>query len=151
MLAVVVSTACGAAQRPGLIAQPAEALNPTIPVAELNTPVLEPDLTSTTTTEAPVPTTEAPTTTEPAAPPTTAGYLREQATSSDLAAIRYCESRNNYATDTGNGYYGAYQFSLSTWESVGGSGNPANASPSEQDMRAQMLIDAGYRSAWPNC
>lgn len=74
-----------------------------------------------------------------------------RSSSSDLASIRACESGGDYTTDTGNGYYGAYQFTLSTWASVGGSGNPADASPSEQDSRAQMLIDSGYRSAWPNC
>ena len=74
-----------------------------------------------------------------------------RATSSELASIRACESGGNYSTDTGNGYYGAYQFHPGTWASVGGSGNPAHASPSEQDMRAQMMIDAGRREEWPNC
>src|SRR3954453_19350979 len=45
-----------------------------------------------------------------------------------LASIRRCESGGNYATDTGNGFYGAYQFTQSSWEAVGGSGNPAAAS-----------------------
>ena len=71
--------------------------------------------------------------------------------SADLASIRACESHSNYSTDTGNGYYGAYQFHPGTWASVGGSGNPAHASPAEQDMRAQMMIDQGRRSEWPNC
>ena len=108
------------------------------------------------TTEAPTTTTEPPTTTTRVrAATTTTEYLREEATSrsgsGQLASIRACESGNNYSTDTGNGYYGAYQFSMSTWRSVGGSGNPAHASPAEQDMRAQMMIDAGRRGEWPNC
>ena len=44
-----------------------------------------------------------------------------------------------YTTDTGNGFYGAYQFTLGTWRSVGGTGNPAQAQPSEQDARARAL------------
>lgn len=53
--------------------------------------------------------------------------------------LRMCESSNNYAINTGNGYYGAYQFDLSTWQSVGGSGYPNQASPAEQDARALQL------------
>jgi peptidoglycan hydrolase-like protein with peptidoglycan-binding domain len=53
--------------------------------------------------------------------------------------LRMCESSNNYAINTGNGYYGAYQFDLSTWRSVGGSGHPNQASPTEQDKRALVL------------
>ena len=67
-----------------------------------------------------------------------------------LARIRAREAGGNYATNTGNGYYGAYQFSLGTWQSVGGSGLPSNASPAEQDMRAQMLYNLRGCSPWPN-
>ena len=67
-----------------------------------------------------------------------------------FARIRAAESGGNYATNTGNGYYGAYQFSQGTWQSVGGTGNPANASPAEQDMRAQILYNQRGCSPWPN-
>ena len=67
-----------------------------------------------------------------------------------LARVRSRESSNNYATNTGNGYYGAYQFDLGTWRSVGGTGLPSNASPAEQDMRAQMLYNQRGCSPWPN-
>ena len=68
-----------------------------------------------------------------------------------LAGIRACESGGNYSTNTGNGFYGAYQFDQQTWNSVGGSGNPANASPAEQDARAQALINSRGSSPWPSC
>lgn len=68
-----------------------------------------------------------------------------------LAAIRSCESGGNYSTNTGNGFYGAYQFTQSTWQSVGGSGNPAAASPAEQDKRAAMLYAQQGSSPWPVC
>ena len=42
-----------------------------------------------------------------------------------LAGLRECESGGDYSTNTGNGFYGAYQFTLSTWASVGGSGSPS--------------------------
>jgi len=68
-----------------------------------------------------------------------------------LAALRQCESGGNYATNTGNGFYGAYQFTLSTWASVGGSGYPHLAAPAEQDYRAAVLYRTGGPGHWPNC
>lgn len=65
--------------------------------------------------------------------------------------LRICESNNNYSINTGNGYYGAYQFSLSTWRSVGGSGYPHNNSPAEQDKRAQILQARSGWGQWPAC
>jgi LysM repeat protein len=67
-----------------------------------------------------------------------------------LARIRAKESGGNYATNTGNGYYGAYQFDQRTWRGVGGSGLPSQASPAEQDMRARMLYERRGCSPWPN-
>ena len=68
-----------------------------------------------------------------------------------LKAIAACESGGNYSTNTGNGFYGAYQFTQETWESVGGTGNPAAASPAEQDRRAAMLYAQAGSSPWPVC
>ena len=61
------------------------------------------------------------------------------------AAIAQCESGGNPSINTGNGYYGMYQFSLPTGRSVGGSGLPSDASVEEQTMRARMLQQ---RSGW---
>ena len=58
---------------------------------------------------------------------------------SDWYRLRMCESSNNYSIDTGNDHYGAYQFDLPTWRSVGGSGYPNRATPAEQDRRALIL------------
>jgi Transglycosylase-like domain len=68
-----------------------------------------------------------------------------------LQAIAACESGGNPATDTGNGFYGKYQFTLQTWQSVGGAGNPADASEAEQDRRAAALYARDGASAWPVC
>ena len=38
--------------------------------------------------------------------------------------VAQCESGGNWAINTGNGYYGGLQFSQSTWEANGGSGQP---------------------------
>jgi transglycosylase-like protein len=68
-----------------------------------------------------------------------------------LQSIAQCESGGNPSTDTGNGFYGKYQFTLSTWQSVGGSGNPAQASEAEQDYRAAKLYAQAGPAPWPVC
>ena len=68
-----------------------------------------------------------------------------------LEAIAACESGGNPATNTGNGFYGKYQVTQSTWESVGGTGNPAAAPEAEQDRRAAMLYAQSGSSPWPVC
>lgn len=70
---------------------------------------------------------------------------------STLQSIAQCESGGVPTTDTGNGFYGKYQFTLETWAGVGGSGNPAHASEAEQDKRAAILYSRAGRSPWPNC
>ncbi len=65
--------------------------------------------------------------------------------------LRMCESGGNYAEDTGNGFYGAYQFSLSTWYGLGFTGLPSDASPAVQDRAAEELeAEAGW-GQWPGC
>jgi len=71
-----------------------------------------------------------------------------------LIAIRNCESLTSglYRANTGNGFYGAYQFTLGTWKSVGGAGYPHLATPAEQDKRALILFNKGnIRGSWPGC
>jgi hypothetical protein len=68
-----------------------------------------------------------------------------------LEAIAACESGGDPSTNTGNGFYGKYQFTQSTWESVGGTGNPAAASEAEQDARAAQLYAQAGSSPWPVC
>ncbi len=71
-----------------------------------------------------------------------------------LSALRDCESGGNYQDDTGNGYYGAYQFSLGTWERLGLSGLPSSAAPSVQDqaiVRNTNLSGGGLASQNPGC
>ncbi len=71
-------------------------------------------------------------------------------TSAALSALRNCESGGNYQDDTGNGYYGAYQFSVSTWQGMGYPGIPSDAPPSLQDQAASRLAANGWYS-WPEC
>ena len=62
-----------------------------------------------------------------------------------------CESGGNWAISTGNGYYGGLQFTLGSWQGVGGSGLPSQASREEQIMRGQMLQARGGWGNWPAC
>jgi len=55
------------------------------------------------------------------------------------SVLRACESSGRYDVVATHGHYGAYQFDLSTWQSVGGTGLPSDASPAEQDYRALYL------------
>jgi hypothetical protein len=71
-----------------------------------------------------------------------------------LDRIAYCESTNRWFIDTGNGYYGGLQFTLSTWWSVGGRGYPNQNSILEQKYRAVLVYKrAGYTWTrdWPVC
>jgi uncharacterized protein YabE (DUF348 family) len=67
-------------------------------------------------------------------------------------ALARCESGGNPRAVSRNGTYrGLYQFSMSTWRGVGGSGDPIDASSSEQTYRAKLLYKRSGRSAWPTC
>ena len=65
------------------------------------------------------------------------------------ACVRSRESGGNYQAMNPAGYYGAYQFSASTWAAYGG--NPADyghASPAEQDQVFANAIAQGGQSNW---
>jgi resuscitation-promoting factor RpfB len=67
-------------------------------------------------------------------------------------AIAQCESGGNWAANTGNGYYGGLQFSLSTWQAYGGSGYPHTQSREAQIAVAERVAAAeGGYGAWPHC
>jgi soluble lytic murein transglycosylase-like protein len=68
-----------------------------------------------------------------------------------LDAIAACESGGDPTAVNPAGFYGKYQFDLGTWASVGGSGNPADASEAEQDYRAALLYSQAGSSPWPIC
>jgi hypothetical protein len=66
-------------------------------------------------------------------------------------SLAQCESGGDWSINTGNGYYGGLQFSQSSWNAAGGSGNPANASREEQIRVAENLLDMQGWGAWPSC
>jgi uncharacterized protein YabE (DUF348 family) len=65
------------------------------------------------------------------------------------AALAQCESGGRPDAVSASGTYrGMYQFSRSTWASVGGTGDPAAASAEEQTTRAQMLYARSGAGQW---
>lgn len=69
-----------------------------------------------------------------------------------LQAIAQCESGGAPTAIGGGGLYrGKYQFSVATWQAVGGKGDPAAASEAEQDRRAIILYNTSGPGQWPVC
>jgi hypothetical protein len=88
---------------------------------------------------------------EPApAPAATAEAATESSSSTGAAsATVMCESGGDYAADTGNGYYGGYQFDSGTWDAYG---DPAYAEASDAPPEVQDAAAASVPyDAWPNC
>ena len=96
---------------------------------------------------------------EPNPAPSAAGAATATARSTDggaipesaWAALRKCESGGNYAINSGNGYYGAYQFAAGTWRKLGYSGLPHEATPATQDEAARQLQNQQGWGPWPAC
>jgi len=69
-----------------------------------------------------------------------------------LESIAACESGGDPTAVSSDGSYrGKYQFDYGTWESMGGSGDPAAAPEAEQDSRAALLYSQSGSSPWPVC
>jgi hypothetical protein len=75
-----------------------------------------------------------------------------QASGDIWEALRNCEAGGNYSTNTGNGYFGAYQFSAATWRSMGTGYEFAHlAPPAIQDDAARRLQARSGWGQWPAC
>jgi hypothetical protein len=69
-----------------------------------------------------------------------------------LDRIAQCESGGDpHAISSDGTYRGKYQFDRQTWHAMGGGGDPARASESEQDRRALALFHERGTSPWPAC
>ncbi len=82
------------------------------------------------------------------APPSAPGYADAGGA---WLQLRECESSDNYAENTGNGYYGAYQFSGQTWTNLGFPGRPDLESHQMQDQAAMKLQAQSGWGQWPAC
>lgn len=68
-----------------------------------------------------------------------------------LNSTSLCESGGRWSINTGNGFFGGMQFTLSSWQAVGGRGLPHLAGKLEQKYRAVRLLRIQGRGAWPVC
>lgn len=68
--------------------------------------------------------------------------------------VARCESGNNWAINTGNGYQGGLQFSPSTWSAHGGGKYAAAANMASREQQiaiAEHVLATQGRGAWPVC
>jgi hypothetical protein len=69
-----------------------------------------------------------------------------------LRRIAECESGGDLTALSRTGRYrGKYQFDMSTWQEMGGEGDPIEASEWEQDRIALRLYRLRGTAPWPNC
>ena len=69
-----------------------------------------------------------------------------------LKRIAECESGSNpRAVSPGGRYRGKYQFSIETWQNLGGKGDPIDASEATQDRIALKLYRRSGTAPWPSC
>lgn len=76
------------------------------------------------------------------------------ATDSTWDKLAQCESSGNWAANTGNGFTGGLQFTMSTWKAFGGGQYAASAdqaSRTEQIAVAEMVLAEQGWNAWPTC
>lgn len=66
-------------------------------------------------------------------------------------AVARCESGGNPSINTGNGYYGLYQFDRRTWRGLGYSGTANQHSARVQTQAAEKLYAQRGASPWPMC
>ncbi len=86
-----------------------------------------------------------------------ASVHRAHAATSGVAvwdALALCEASGNWAINTGNGYYGGVQFSLSTWQEFGGTNYAERADLASKDAQIYIATRVWRRqgwNAWPSC
>lgn len=68
-----------------------------------------------------------------------------------LARLRGCESGGRYDRNSGNGYYGAYQYDVSTWANTGGFKYASDAPAGVQDEKVWETYKRRGWSPWPSC
>jgi len=77
-----------------------------------------------------------------------------QAATSIWDKVATCESTNNWSINTGNGFYGGLQFTISTWNGFGGqefADRADHATREEQITVAQRVLAVQGPGAWPAC
>jgi hypothetical protein len=68
-----------------------------------------------------------------------------------FASLRACEAGGDYTRNSGNGYFGAYQYSVGTWANYDGYARADLAPAAVQDAKAQADQATRGWSPWPGC
>lgn len=85
---------------------------------------------------------------------TSATMIAPASQAADVATwekLAQCESGGNWSINTGNGFYGGLQFTQQSWNGVGMSGSPQNASREAQIEAGERLLAVQGWGAWPAC
>ena len=139
--AVSLGTASGQAAGDAKFIAKTDSLNPAPRVQTAMAPVVEEQVVQAEVAAAPVVVQQA----------TPAVRASRCASGDKMYCIKMCESGGNYSTNTGNGYYGAYQYDKSTWNGYGGYSTADQAPPEMQDEKAKSDYARRGGSPWPTC
>ena len=145
--AIPATTAAVATVPPSTTASPNTEAVTTVPVTTV--PVTTVPVTTVPVTTVPV--TMVPVTTAPAAAASAGASGEPPPAGGVWLELRDCESGDNYQTDTGNGFYGAYQFAGATWSGLGLPGVASDAPYWVQDEAAERLQAQYGWKPWPAC
>jgi hypothetical protein len=81
----------------------------------------------------------------------TVAVVQATATAENMLRLRLCESGNIYTRNSGNGYYGAYQYDIRTWAGYGGYARADLAPADVQDAKFLETFARRGWSPWPTC
>ena len=73
---------------------------------------------------------------------------RAWASGGKATSVRICESGDNYSTNTGNGYYGAWQFDISSWYANGGGQFASQPNYASKDQQDYVAYTYWQRAGW---
>jgi hypothetical protein len=79
--------------------------------------------------------------------------IAPQSPDSFITALGQCESGNTANRNSGNGYYGAFQFSIATWNAMNTGYARADLAPYEVQVAAvrKLLSTSSVRTQFPAC
>ena len=70
------------------------------------------------------------------------------ASSGKSMSVKACESGGNYSTNTGNGYYGAWQFDLPSWHANGGGAYASRPDLAPAWAQDQVAYNYYQKAGW---
>jgi len=76
------------------------------------------------------------------------GDVSSWANSGKSMSVKQCESGGNYSTNTGNGYYGAWQFDLPSWHANGGGAYASRPDLAPAWAQDQVAYNYYQKAGW---